>query len=139
MTIGRLLGIKSADDQFIEELMEDLDELNIKYPVDEIVTNISHTFSDTYKEPNITEIIIECLMNEVREEFFKFLRKNIENRFYVYFDLNYLDSHYLINCDDKDLILIDDVIEEYIYGDKEKSLKLLEDNLGIELKRKNNV
>lgn len=139
MTIGRLLGIKSADEQFIEELMEDLDELNIKYPVDEIVTNISHTFSDTYKEPNITEIIIECLMNEVREEFFKFLRKNIENKFYVYFDLNYLDSHYLINCDDKDLILIDDVIEEYIYGDKEKSLKLLEDNLGIKLKRKNNV
>lgn len=139
MTIGRLLGIKSADEQFIEELIEDLDELNIKYPVDEIVTNISHTFSDTYKEPNITEIIIECLMNEVREEFFKFLHKNIENRFYVYFDLNYLDSHYLINCDDKDLILIDDVIEEYIYGDKEKSLKLLEDNLGIELKRKNNV
>lgn len=139
MTIGRLLGIKSADEQFIEELMEDLDELNIKYPVDEIVTNISHTFSDTYKEPNITEIIIECLMNEVREEFFKFLHKNIKNKFYVYFDLNYLDSHYLINCDDKDLILIDDVIEEYIYGDKEKSLKLLEDNLGIELKRKNNV
>ena len=139
MTIGRLLGIKSADEQFIEELMEDLDELNIKYPVDEIVTNISHIFSDTDKEPNITEIIIECLMNEVREEFFKFLHTNIENRFYVYFDLNYLDSHYLINCDDKDLILIDDVIEEYIYGDKEKSLKLLEDNLGIELKRKNNV
>lgn len=139
MTIGRLLGIKSADEQFIEKLMEDLDELNIKYPVDEIVTNISHTFSDTYKEPNITEIIIECLMNKVREEFFKFLCKNIKNKFYVYFDFNYLDSHYLINCDDKDLILIDDVIEEYIYGDKEKSLKLLEDNLGIKLKRKNNV
>ena len=139
MTIGRLLGIKSADEQFIEELMEDLDELNIKYPTDEIINIISRTFHETNEEPNIPQIIIECLMNRIQERFFDFLYENIENKFYIYHEFNYLDSHYLIDCDDKDLILIDDVIEEYIYGDKEKSLKLLEDNLGIELKRKNNV
>lgn len=125
--LGKLLGIGSDDERFIEGLLDDLDTLGINYP----------DMSDV--DATDTNEIIYSLMYEIRDAF--------ENDFSDYvidndidFDLdnfqidiraNCLASDYEISYNDE--YASDGCIDTYISGDSEKAFRELLEEFGIEV------
>ena len=126
--LGKLLGIGSDDERFIEGLLDDLDTLGINYP------DISDVeFLDTNE-------IIYSIMYEIRNAFEGgFSEYIISND--IDFDLdnfqidirpNCLASEYEISYNDE--YASDGYIDTYIAGDSEKAFKDLLKEFGIEVK-----
>lgn len=126
--LGKLLGIGSDDERFIEGLLDDLDTLGINYP------DISDVeFLDTNE-------IIYSIMYEIRNAFESdFSDYVIDND--IDFDLdnfqidirpNCLASEYEISYNDE--YASDGCIDTYISGDSEKAFKGLLKELDVELK-----
>ena len=125
--LGKLLGIGSDDELFIEGLIDDLDTLGIEYP----------DMSDV--DATDTNEIIYSLMYEIRDAF--------ENDFSDYvidndidFDLdnfqidiraNCLASDYEISYNDE--YASDGCIDTYISGDSEKAFRELLEEFYIEV------
>lgn len=128
--LGKLLGIGSDDERFIEGLLDDLDTLGINYP------DISDVeFLDTNE-------IIYSIMYEIRNAFERdFSEYIISND--IDFDLdnfqidirpNCLASEYEISYNGE--YASDGCVDTYIAGDSDKAFKELLTELGIELKEK---
>lgn len=125
--LGRLLGIGSLDDNFIEGLLDDLDDLGISYPD---MSDVDLT--------NTNEIIFS-LMYEISTAFLSdFSQYVIDNN--IDFDLdnfqidirpNCLASDYEISYDNE--YASDGCIDTYIAGDSEKAFKELLKEFGIEV------
>lgn len=126
--LGKLLGIGSDDERFIEGLLDDLDTLGINYP------DISDVeFLDTNE-------IIYSIMYEIRNAFERdFSEYVITNdidfdldNFQIDIRTNCLDSDYEISY--KDEYASDGCIDTYIAGDSEQAFKELLKEFGIEVK-----
>lgn len=126
--LGKLLGIGSDDELFIEGLIDDLDTLGINYPdmSDVDVTN--------------TNEIIFSLMYEIRNafesDFSEYIITNdidfdLDN-FQIDIHTNCLASDYEISYDNE--YASDGCIGTYIAGDSEKAFKELLKEFGIEVK-----
>lgn len=123
----RLLGIGSLDDDFIESLLDDLDDLGIQYP----------DMSDV--DLTDTNEIIYSLMYEIRNAFERdFSEYIISND--IDFDLdnfqidirpNCLASEYEISYNDE--YASDGCIDTYVSGDSDKAFKDLLKEFGIEV------
>lgn len=125
--LGKLFCIGSADESFIEGLLDDLDDLGVDYPdmSDVDVTN--------------TNEIIFSLMDEIRNAFESdFSRYVINNN--IDFDLdnfqidvrpNCLASEYEISYNGE--YVSDGCIDTYISGDSEKAFKELLKEFDIEV------
>ena len=126
--LGKLLGIGSDDERFIEGLLDDLDTLGINYP------DISDVeFLDTNE-------IIYSIMYEIRNAFERDFSEYIVSND-VDFDLdnfqidvrpNCLASEYEISYNDE--YVSDGCIDTYVSGDSEKAFKELLKEFGIEVK-----
>ena len=125
--LGKLLGIGSDDERFIEGLLDDLDTLGINYP------DISDVeFLDTNE-------IIYSIMYEIRNAFESdFSEYIISND--IDFDLdnfqidirpNCLASEYEISYNNE--YASDGYIDTYVSGDSEKAFKELLKEFGIEI------
>ena len=126
--LGKLLGIGSDDERFIEGLLDDLDTLGINYP------DISDVeFLDTNE-------IIYSIMYEIRNAFERdFSEYIISNdidfdldNFQIDIRANCLASDYEISYNDE--YASDGCIDTYIAGDSEKAFKDLLKEFGIEVK-----
>lgn len=126
--LGKLLGIGSDDELFIEGLIDDLDTLGINYPdmSDVDVTN--------------TNEIIFSLMYEIRNafesDFSEYIITNdidfdLDN-FQIDIRTNCLASDYEISYDNE--YVSDGCIDTYVAGDSEKAFKELLKEFGIEVK-----
>lgn len=123
----RLLGIGSLDDDFIESLLDDLDDLGIQYP----------DMSDV--DLTDTNEIIYSLMYEISSAFVSdFSQFVITNE--IDFDLdnfqidirpNCLASEYEISYNNE--YASDGCIDTYVSGDSEKAFKDLLKEFGIEV------
>lgn len=125
--LGRLLGIGSLDDNFIEGLLDNLDDLGISYP----------DMSDV--DLTDTNEIIYTLMYEISSSFLSdFSQYVIDNG--IDFDLDNFNINIITNC----LASIyeisycgqyatSDCISTYISGDKEEAFKELLKEFGIEV------
>jgi hypothetical protein len=126
--LGKLLGIGSDDERFIEGLLDDLDTLGINYP------DISDVeFLDTNE-------IIYSIMYEIRNAFERDFSEYIVSND-IDFDLdnfqidirpNCLASEYEISYNDE--YASSGCIDTYISGDSEKAFKDLLKEFGIEVK-----
>lgn len=124
--LGKLLGIGSDDERFIEGLLDDLDTLGINYP------DISDVeFLDTNE-------IIYSIMYEIRNAFERdFSDYVIDND--IDFDLDNFQINIRTNCLDSDYEISyvanyasSGCIDTYISGDKEEAFKELLKELGVE-------
>lgn len=124
----RLLGIGSLDDDFIESLLDDLDDLGIQYP----------DMSDV--DLTDTNEIIFSLMDEIRNafesDFSEYIITNdidfdLDN-FQIDIRTNCLASEYEISYNNE--YASDGSIDTYIAGDFEKAFKKLLKEFGIEVK-----
>ena len=126
--LGKLLGIGSDDERFIEGLLDDLDTLGINYPD---MSDVE--FLDTNE-------IIYSIMYEIRNAFERDFSEYIVSND-IDFDLdnfqidirpNCLASEYEISYDDE--YASSGCIDTYISGDSEKAFKELLKEFGIEVK-----
>lgn len=123
----RLLGIGSLDDNFIEDLLDDLDDLGIQYPD---MSDVDLTDANE---------IIYSLMYEISSAFLSdFSQYVIDNG--IDFDLdnfqidirpNCLASEYEISYNDE--YASSSCIDTYISGDKEDAFNGLLKEFGIEV------
>lgn len=123
----RLLGIGSLDDDFIESLLDDLDDLGIQYP----------DMSDV----DLTDAngVIYSLMYEISSAFLSdFSQYVITNdidfdldNFQIDIRTNCLDSDYEISY--KDEYASDGCIDTYVSGDSDNAFKELLNEFGIEV------
>lgn len=126
--LGKLLGIGTDDERFIEDLMDDLDTLGIKYP----------DMSDV--DATDTNEIIYSLMYEIRNAFERdFSDYVIDND--IDFDLDNFQIDIRTNCLDSDYEISyvanyasSGCIDTYISGDFEKAFNDLLKELDVELK-----
>ena len=124
--LGKLLCIGTDDERFIEDLMDDLDTLGIKYP----------DMSDV--DTTDTNEIIYSLMYEIRNAFESdFSDYVIDND--IDFDLDNFQIDIYTNCLDSDYEISyvanyasSSCIDTYISGDKEQAFKELLKELLIE-------
>lgn len=123
--LGKLLGIGSDDERFIEGLLDDLDTLGINYP------DISDVeFLDTNE-------IIYSIMYEIRNAFERDFSEYIVSNdidldnFQIDIRTNCLDSDYEISY--KDEYASDGCIDTYVSGDSDKAFKELLKEFGIEV------
>lgn len=125
--LGKLLGIGSDDERFIEGLLDDLDTLGINYP------DISDVeFLDTNE-------IIYSIMYEIRNAFERdfseyIITNDIDfdlDNFQIDIRTNCLDSDYEISY--KDEYASSGCIDTYISGDSEKAFKELLKEFDIEV------
>lgn len=127
---GKLLGIGSADEVFIEGLIDDLDDLGIDYP----------DLSDV--DTTNTNEIIYSLMDEIRCAFESdFSQYVIDND--IDFDLDEFEIDIQTNClassyeiSYKGQYASDGCIDTYIAGDSEKAFKDLLKEFGIDVEEK---
>lgn len=125
--LGKLLCIGTDDERFIEDLMDDLDTLGIKYP----------DMSDV--DATDTNEIIYSLMYEIRNAFESdFSDYIIDNN--INFDLDNFQIDIRTNCLDSDYEISyvanyasSGCIDTYVSGDSEKAFKELLQELGIEV------
>lgn len=125
--LGKLLCIGTDDERFIEDLMDDLDTLSIKYP----------DMSDV--DATDTNEIIYSLMCEIRNAFESdFSDYIIDND--IDFDLDNFQIDIYTNCLDSDYEISyvanyasSSCIDTYISGDKEQAFKELLKEFGIEV------
>lgn len=126
--LGKLLCIGTDDERFIEDLIDDLDTLGIKYP----------DMSDV--DATDTNEIIYSLMYEIRNAFESdFSDYVIDNdidfdldNFQIDIRTNCLASEYEISYNDE--YASDGCIDTYVSGDSEKAFKELLEEFGIEVK-----
>lgn len=126
--LGKLLGIGSDDERFIEGLLDDLDTLGISYP----------DMSDV--DATDTNEIIYSLMYEIRNAFERdFSDYVIDND--IDFDLDNFQIDIRTNCLDSDYEISyvanyasSGCIDTYISGDSEKAFNDLLKELDVELK-----
>lgn len=125
--LGRLLGIGSLDENFIEGLLDDLDDLGIQYPD---MSDVDLTDANE---------VIYSLMYEIRNAFERdFSDYVIDNdidfdldNFQIDIRTNCLDSDYEISY--KDEYASDGCIDTYVSGDSDKAFKELLKEFGIEV------
>lgn len=126
--LGKLLGIGSDDERFIEGLIDDLDTLGIDYP-DMLDANVLDT----------NEIIFS-LMYEIRNvfesDFSEYVITNdidfdLDN-FQIDIRTNCLASEYEVSYNNE--YASSECIDTYIAGDSEKAFKDLLNEFGIEVK-----
>ena len=125
--LGKLLGIGSDDEVFIEDLMDDLDDLGLEYP----------DLSDV--DTTDTNEIIYSLMNEIRCAFQSdFSQYVIDND--IDFDLDNFQIDIHTNCLDSDYEISyvanyasSGCIDTYIAGDSEKAFNELLKEFDIEV------
>jgi len=128
--LGKLLGIGSDDELFIEGLIDDLDTLDIEYP----------DMSDV--DATDTNDIIYSLMYEIRDAFENdFSDYVMDNDIDFYLDnfridirTNCLASEYEISYEDE--YASDGCIDTYIAGDSKKAFKDLLKEFGIDVEEK---
>lgn len=126
--LGTLLGIGSADEVFIEGLIDDLDDLGIGYP----------DLSDV--DTTDTNEIIYSLMDEIRCAFESdFSQYVIDNdidfnldEFEIDIQTNCLASSYEISY--KGQYVGTGCIDTYVSGDSETAFRELLEEFGIEVK-----
>lgn len=124
--LGRLLGIGSLDENFIEGLLDDLDDLGIQYP---------DMFDVDLTDANE---VIYSLMYEISSAFLSdFSQYVITND--IDFDLDNFQIDIRTNCLDSDYEISyvanyasSGCIDTYISGDKEEAFKELLKELGVE-------
>ena len=126
--LGKLLGIGSDDERFIEGLLDDLDTLGINYPD---ISDVDAT--------NTNEIIFS-LMDEIRNafesDFSEYVITNdidfdLDN-FQIDIHTNCLASEYEISYNNE--YASSECIDTYIAGDSEKAFNELLKEFGIEVK-----
>lgn len=125
--LGRLLGIGSLDDNFIEGLLDDLDDLGIQYPD---MSDVDLTDANE---------IIYSLMWEISSAFVSdFSQYVIDNDIDFYLDSfqidirpNCLASIYEVSYSGQ--YANSDCISTYISGDKEKAFKELLEEFNVEV------
>ena len=124
----RLLGIGSLDDDFIESLLDDLDDLGIQYPdmsdvdltdTNEIIYSLMYEISSAF----VSDFSQFVITNEIDFDL---------DNFQIDIRTNCLDSDYEISY--KDEYASDGCIDTYIAGDSEKAFKDLLKEFGIEVK-----
>ena len=128
--LGKLLGIGSDDERFIEGLLDDLDTLGINYP----------DISDV--DATDTNEIIYSLMYEIRDAFeIDFSDYVIDND--IDFDLDNFRIDIRTNCLDSDYEISyganyasSSCIDTYISGDSEKAFNDLLKEFGIDVEEK---
>lgn len=125
--LGKLLGIGSADERFIEGLIDDLDTLGINYP------DISDVeFLDTNE---IIYSIMYEIGNAFESDFSEYvITNNIDfdlDNFQIDIRPNCLASEYEISYNNE--YASDGCIDTYISGDSEKAFKDLLNELGVEV------
>ena len=125
--LGKLLGIGSDDERFIDGLLDDLDTLGISYP----------DMSDV--DTTNTNEIIYYLMYEIRNAFERdfseyVITNNIDfdlDNFQIDIRPNCLASEYEISYNNE--YASDGCIDTYVSGDSEKAFKDLLKEFGIEV------
>jgi hypothetical protein len=128
--LGKLLGIGSDDEVFIEDLMDDLDTLGISYP----------DMSDV--DTTNTNEIIYYLMCEIRTAFKRdfsdyIIDHDIDfdlDNFQIDIHTNCLDSDYEISYNDE--YASDGCIDTYVSGDSDKAFRELLEEFGIDAEEK---
>ena len=125
--LGKLLCIGTDDERFIEDLMDDLDTLGIKYPdmsdIDVLDTN-EIIFSLMYEIRNVFESDFSDYVIDNDIDF------DLDN-FQIVIRPNCLASEYEISYADK--YASSGCIDTYISGDKEKAFKDLLKEFDIEV------
>lgn len=125
--LGRLLGIGSLDENFIEGLLDDLDDLGIQYPD---MSDVDLTYANE---------VIYSLMYEISSAFLSdFSQYVITND--IDFDLDNFQIDIRTNCLASDYEISYDneyassgCIDTYVAGNSEKAFKELLKEFGIEV------
>lgn len=126
--LGKLLGIGSDDERFIEGLLDDLDTLGINYPdmsgvefldTNEIIYSIMYEIRNAF-ESDFSDYVID---NDIDFDL---------DNFQIDIRPNCLASEYEISYNDE--YASDGCIDTYISGDSEKAFKGLLKELDVELK-----
>lgn len=125
--LGRLLGIGSLDDNFIEGLLDDLDDLGISYPdmsdVDlsdsnEIIYSLMYEISNAFLS-DFSQYVID---NDIDFDLDNFQIDIITNCLASIYEISYCGQYATSDC-----------IRRYISGDKEDAFKDLLKEFDIEV------
>lgn len=126
--LGRLLGIGSLDDNFIEGLLDDLDDLGISYPdisdvdltnTNEIIYSLMYEISSAFLS-DFSQYVID---NDIDFDLDKFQIDIITNCLASTYEISYCGQYYATN----------DCIRMYISGDNEEAFKELLKEFDIEV------
>lgn len=126
--LGKLLGIGSDDERFIEGLLDDLDTLGINYPdisdveflgTNEIIYSIMYEIRNAF-ERDFSEYIVS---NDIDFDLDNFQIDIRPNCLASEYEISYNDEYASSGC-----------IDTYISGDSEKAFKDLLKEFGIEVK-----
>lgn len=111
--LGKLLGIGSDDERFIEGLLDDLDKLETEYPEIEI-TGLDSTFSE----------ICTPMLRIIKEEFLKAVTQWYDETEPEDFDIDELEIEERVMFNDVDFIIRYDglemnggIINEWVSGE----------------------
>lgn len=125
--LGRILGIGSLDENFIEGLLDDLDDLGIQYPdmsdvdltdANEVIYSLMYEISSTF----LSDFSQYVITNDIDFDL---------DNFQIDIRTNCLDSNYEISYNDE--YASDGCIDTYIAGDSEEAFKELLKEFGIEV------
>ena len=125
--LGRLLGIGRLDDNFIEGLLDDLDDLGISYPdmsdVDltdsnEIIYSLMYEISNTFVS-DFSQYVID---NDIDFDLDNFQIDIITNCLASIYEISYCGQYATSDC-----------IRTYISGDNEEAFKELLKEFDIEV------
>ena len=125
--LGRLLGIGSLDDNFIEGLLDNLDDLGIQYPdmydVDltdsnEIIYSLMYEISTAFLS-DFSQYVID---NDVDFDLDNFQINIVTNCLASIYEISYCGQYATSDC-----------ISIYISGDKEEAFKELLKEFDIEV------
>lgn len=125
--LGRLLGIGSLDENFIEGLLDDLDDLGIQYPdmsdvdltdANEVIYSLMHEISSAF----LSDFSQYVITNDIDFDL---------DNFQIDIRTNCLDSDYEISYNNE--YASDGCIDAYVSGDYEKAFKELLKEFGIEV------
>lgn len=128
--LGKLLGIGSDDERFIEGLLDDLDTLGINYPdmsgvefldTNEIIYSIMHEIRNAF-ERDFSEYILSNDIDFDLDNFQIDIRTNCLASIY---EISYCGQYATSDC-----------ISTYISGDKEEAFRELLKEFGIEVEEK---
>ena len=126
----RLLGIGSLDDDFIESLLDDLDDLGIQYPdmsdvdltdTNEIIYSLMYEISSAF----VSDFSQFVITNEIDFDL---------DNFQIDIRTNCLASEYEISYNDE--YASDGCIDTYVSGDSDKAFKDLLKEFGIDVEEK---
>lgn len=126
--LGMLLGIGSADEVFIEGLIDDLDDLGIEYPdlsdvdvtgTNEIIYSLMYEISTAFLS-DFSQYVID---NDIDFNLYEFEIDIRTNCLASYYEISYNNEYASDGC-----------IDTYVSGDSEKAFKELLKELDVELK-----